>query len=143
MTTQSQTDDTDLQPEEVPVYRFEPKIIEEQGRSVQIVLGERLCDAAKAKLSSPDGVRGMSIAEVRKLFRDTCAKQEGYLEPQQPVLEAVLRMLLTNKVDGLDLERIHQELSELWMTSPWPRYISIESLHRVLDNAGAYGIVQA
>ena len=126
-----------------PRYSVDPAAIEALGRSVSLVIGERLCEAALAKLKEPDAWRSMSYKELRKLLRENCSDQEGYLSPQHPLLETVARILLTSKADAVALHDLHDEISDLWMTSPWPRHISIESLQRVLDNGLGYGIVRA
>jgi hypothetical protein len=130
---------------EVPeaAYAIAPDVIEAQGRSVSLVFGERLCEAALAKLKTEDAWRTMTYKELRKLSRDNCSDQEGYLLSQQPLLETVVRMLLATKSDSLTLSDIHTRISQLWMTSTGPRHISIESLQRVLDNGVGYGIVRA
>lgn len=126
-----------------PSYSFSPEVITALGLSIPLVIGERLCEAALAKLKEDDAWRTMSYKELRKLFRDNCSDQDGYLSPQAPLLETVVRMLLAAKKDAVSLSDVHAELSDLWITSPWPRHISIESMQRVLDNGVAYGIVRA
>ena len=126
-----------------PSYSFSPEVIEARGLSIPLVIGERLCDAALAKLKEDDDWRSMSYKGLRKLFRDNCADQDGYLSPQAPLLETVVRMLLSAKRDAVSLSEVHTDVSELWITSPWPRHISIESMQRVLDNSVAFGIVRA
>ncbi len=128
-------------PDNNPSYRFSPQLIEQQGRPLGIVLHGRLCEAAKAKLKS--NPREASYSELRRLFRANCADQEGYFSPQHPVVEIVLRLLLTAKEDSLTLADIHAQVSGLWLQSTWPRHISRESLRRVLDHAAAQGIAQA
>ena len=125
-----------------PVYAINADVIEAAGRSISIVFGERLCDAAMAKLKSDDAWRTMNFKELRKLFRDNCSDQEGYLSPQQPLLETIVRMLLASKQDRVPLGDLHEEISALWITSPWPRHITVESLQRVLDRGVSYGIVR-
>jgi len=124
-------------------YAFSPEIITALGLSIPIVLGDRLCDASLTKLKEDDSWRTMSYKEFRKLFRDNCGDQDGYLSPQAPLLETVVRMLLSAKKDAVTVSELHSVLSDLWITSPWPRHISIESMQRVLDNGTAYGIVRA
>ena len=126
-----------------PFYSFSPEVIEALGLSIPLVIGERLCDAALAKLKEDDDWRSMNYKGLRKLFRDNCADQDGYLSPQAPLLETVVRMLLSAKRDAVSLSEVHTDVSELWITSPWPRHISIESMQRVLDNSVAFGIVRA
>jgi hypothetical protein len=143
MTTEIEAKAEDEQPEgPEPEYAIDPGVIEARGQSVSAVIGERLCDAGLAKLKSPDDWRTMTYKELRKLFKDRCSNQEGYLSPQQPLLETVVRMLLSSKADRLSLSQIHGEVSDLWMTSPWPRHIAIESLRRVLDRGTSHGIVR-
>ncbi|MEX2599590.1 MAG: hypothetical protein WD533_08045, partial [Dehalococcoidia bacterium] len=84
-------------------YTLFPEAIEATGRSLNIVLGDRLCDAAVAKLKAPNGSLGMSYKELLKLLRDNCANQDGYLSPQQPVVETAFRMLLTAPGNKLSL----------------------------------------
>ena len=138
---QGQGDAKDAPAAKEPRYTIDPGVIEAQGRSPSLVVGDRLCEAAMAKLKSPDAWRTMSYAALRQLARRNCAGQEGYLLPRQPLLETVFRMLLAAPKDELSLSTIHEELSELWVGSPWPRHIAAESLRRVLDAAARYGIV--
>jgi len=146
MTTDESTDliITEVAVEDVEhAYAFSPEVITALGLSIPVVVGERLCDAALAKLKEDDTWRTMSYKELRKLFRDNCNDQDGYLSPQAPLLETIVRMLLSAKKDVVTASEIHSVLSDLWITSPWPRHISIESMQRVLDNGTAYGIVRA
>lgn len=124
-------------------YRFDPSLIEQQGRSVEVILAERLCDSARTKLKEDGSLPLLSFTELRKIFREQCADQDGYLAPHQPVIETVLRLLVSSKTDSLQLEDILERLLELWATSPWPRHITIETLERVVDGAALHGIVRA
>jgi hypothetical protein len=146
MTTNQQDEQatTEVEIEEVePSYSFSPEVIEALGLSIPLVIGERLCDAALAKLKEDNAWRTMSYKELRKLFKDNCGDQDGYLSPQSPLLETVVRMLLSAKKDSMILSDIHADVSDLWITSPWPRHITVESMQRVLDNGRLYGIVRA
>ena len=138
-----QEDGTEEIEEVEPAYRFAPEILEEMGRSISLIIGERLCDAALAKLKEPGAWRTMKFKELRKLFKDNCGDEDGYLSPQAPLLETVVRMLLAAKRDSLTLGEIHTDVSGLWITSPWPRHIAIESLQRVLDRGTSHGIIRA
>ena len=138
-----QEDGTEEIEEVEPAYRFAPEILEERGQSISLIIGERLCDAALAKLKEPGAWRTMKFKELRKLFKDNCGDQDGYLSPQAPLLETVVRMLLAAKRDSLTLGEVHTDVSELWITSPWPRHIAIESLQRVLDRGASHGIIRA
>ena len=143
MTTKATAEDTTAQEEtpfEDPRYTVEPGLIESQGRSVAVVVVDRLCDAALAKLKTPDAWRELSFAQMRRLARESCAKQDDYLSARQPVLETIFRMLLVSPSGSMPLSDIHETLVGLWTTSPWPRHIAIDALERVLDNATHVGI---
>ena len=143
MTTEASAEDTTAQeegPAASPSYTIDPALIESRGRSVPVVVIDRLCDAALAKLKTPDAWRSMSFAQIRRLARESCAKQDDYLSARQPVLETIFRMLLVSPSGTMSLDDIHETLTGLWMTSPWPRHIGIEALRRVLDNAAHFGI---
>ena len=143
MTTKASAEDTTAKeegPPEDPRYAIEPGLIESQGRSVPVVVVDRLCDAALAKLKTPDAWRAMSFAQIRRLARESCAKQEDYLSARQPLLETIFRMLLVSPSGTMALGEIHERLVGLWTTSPWPRHIGIDALRRVLDHAGHFGI---
>ena len=127
--------------EENPRYAVVPALIERQGRSVGVVLGSRLCAAAKAKASGDLGA--MTYPALRKLFKERCAGQDGYLSPQHPTLETVLRLLLAAPGDSMPLSEIYAAVSELWMTSAWSPSISAGGMRRLLDNAASYGIARA
>ena len=141
MATADQQNGHEERPAEERRYAIRPAAIESQGRSVVVVVIDRLCDAALAKLKTPDAWRQMSYAQIRRLARENCAKQEDYLSARQPVLETVFRMLLVGPRETMMLGDIHEKLSELWTTSPWPRHIAINALQRVLDSATHFGIV--
>ena len=143
MTTRASAEDTTAQeesPAEDRKYTIDPGLIESQGRSVPVVVVDRLCDAALAKLKTPDAWRSLSFAQIRRLARESCAKQDDYLSARHPVLETVFRMLLVSPSGTMALGDIHETLVRLWTTSPWPRHIAIDALRRVLDNAAHFGI---
>ena len=140
--TIDETDGTVEVAEKEPSYFFSLEVIERQGRSIQMIVGDRLCEGARLKLEGPNGWNTLTFKELRKLLKDNCADQDGYLLPQAPLLETVARMLLVAKHDSLSLSEIHRDVSDLWITSPWPRHISKESLKRVLDNGLLYAVVR-
>ena len=128
-------------PERSASYAFVPASIEQQGRSANVVMAARLCDSAKARLKGDP--RKRSYRQLRKLFRDECAGQDGYLSAQHPVLETVLRILLAAEEDSMTLDELHGRVEALWLTSTWPRHINIDAMRRVLDRAQAYGSARA
>ncbi|MCY4583170.1 MAG: hypothetical protein OXE50_10310 [Chloroflexi bacterium] len=137
------TPDIAVSPEndENPSYTFDPDLIANQGRSVGVVLGTRLCEAARAKLKGAP--EDLSYRELHALFRAHCSGQEGYLSPQHPVLETVARILLTAPEDALPLSEIYEQVSSLWLTSAWSPSLDAGSMRRLLDHARAHGIARA
>lgn len=141
MTTRSPAEATSQENNENPSYTFDPELITRQGRSVGVVLGARLCDAARAKLKGDP--QNMTYKELHALFKANCADQEGYLSPQHPILETVARILLSAPQDTVPLSELYDQVSNLWLTSAWSPSLNIESMRRLLDHAGAQGIARA
>ncbi len=141
MTSNAPADTVSPENDENPSYTFNPDLIANQGRSVGVVLGTRLCEAAKAKLKGAP--EDLTYKELHALFRSHCAGQEGYLSPQHPVLETVARILLAAPEDALPLSEIYEQVSELWLTSAWSPSLDANAMRRLLDHAQAQGITRA
>ena len=141
MTTKAPAEATSLENDENPSYTFNPDLITRQGRSLGIVLGAKLCEAAKAKLKS--NPQGMTYKELHTLFKAHCAGQEGYLSPQHPVLETVVRLLLVAPKDAVPLSELYDQVSELWLTSAWSPSLNLDAMRRLLDHAASQGIARA
>ncbi len=141
MTTKAPAEATAQENDENPSYTFDPALITRQGRSLGVVLGAKLCEAAKAKLKGSP--LEMSYKELHALFRAQCAGQEGYLSPQHPVLETVVRLLLVAPKDAVPLSDLYEQVSNLWLTSAWSPSLNIAAMRRLLDHAEAQGITRA
>lgn len=141
MTTKAVADATPREDDENPRYTFNPELITSQGRSVGIVVGSRLCEAAKAKIKrAPEE---LTFEELHALFKAHCGGQEGYLSPQHPVLETVVRILLTAPDDAVPLSEIYEQVSTLWLTAAWSPSLDVAAMRRLLDHAAAQGITRA
>ena len=141
MTTKAQADAVTQENDEDPSYTFNPDLITRQGRSLGVVLGAKLCDAAKAKLKG--NPQEMTYKELHALFKAQCAGQEGYLSPQHPVLETVVRLLLVAPKDAVPLSEIYDQVSNLWLTSAWSPSLNVDAMRRLLDHAESQGIARA
>ncbi len=141
MTTKAQADAVTQENDEDPSYTFNPELITRQGRSLGVVLGAKLCDAAKAKLKG--NPQEMTYKELHALFKAQCAGQEGYLSPQHPVLETVVRLLLVAPKDAVPLSEIYDQVSNLWLTSAWSPSLNVDAMRRLLDHAESQGIARA
>ena len=85
----------------------------------------------------------MQFKEMRALIRQHCQNDQDYLDPQLPVLEITFRlMLLASPTEPTPLSKLHEQIAEVWNRSPWPRYISPQTLLRVLNQDTYYGIVR-
>ncbi len=124
------------------MYAVRPEFIEAQGRSLGAVIGERLCAGAVTKGGGHTAIMSKSFKQLRDLARRACSDDPEYLSPQAPVLESVFKLLLVAPNDGLSLAALHSAISDLWMTSARPRYISIGALARVLTQDRYYGVGQ-
>lgn len=141
MTTKTAADAASPDNDENPRYTFDPGLIASRGRSVSVVLGARLCEAAKTKLKGAP--EDLTYEELHKLFKAHCVGQEGYLSPQHPVLETVMRILLTAPEDALPLSEIFEQVSNLWLTSAWSPSLDRGAMRRLLDHASEQGITRA
>ena len=141
MTTKAPAEAASQGNDENPHYTFNPELITRQGRSLGVVLGAKLCEAAKVKLKG--NPQDLTYKELHALFKANCAGQEGYLSPQHPVLETVVRILLAAPEDVLPISEIYNQVSTLWLTSAWSPSLSIDSMRRLLDHAASQGITRA
>lgn len=141
MTTKAPADAVTQENDANPSYIFNPELITRQGRSLGVVLGAKLCDAAKAKLKG--NPQEMTYKELHALFKAQCAGQEGYLSPQHPVLETVVRLLLVAPKDAVPLSELYDQVSNLWLTSAWSPSLNVDAMRRLLDHAESQGIARA
>lgn len=132
ISTPDQEDDTG--------YAFDPSLIEQQGQSLAVVLGSKLCPEGQNKLSTSD--EKITYKGFRKIFREQCSNAQDFLSPQHPILESAVRILLSSKTESMKLNELHSKISALWLTSTWPRHMSKDSMRRVLNNAKNYGIIK-
>ena len=124
------------------MYAIRSEFIEAQGRSLSVVIGERLCHRAVTNAGDMAAIRSKSFKQLRDLARKECSDDPEYLSPQAPVLESVFKLLLVAPNDGLSLAALHSAISDLWMTSARPRHISMQALARVLTQDRYYGVAQ-
>ena len=124
-------------PQEISHYVIDPSLASEQGRSLAIILLGRRCDSCRARLeaSGETPTEEQHIKEIAKC----CSTQEGFIRPEMPLQEIVLRTLLSEANRPVSLERLHYLVTEGWYSPINPRSLSQESLKRVLDSDDFYG----
>ena len=131
-------------PEAGPELRFalDAGAIEARGREAVTVIESRLCQASRDKAKPSKTGKRAGFADLRKLVRRHCQDDPEFLGPRLSVVETAFRLLLLAPKEPVSLSALHEQLSQLWMTSPWPRHVSVESLGRMLLHDTYYGIVE-
>ena len=123
-------------------YAIDPEILKRPGRDFSFIMWEYLCTAARVAL---DGDRNqlstMSFLKIRQLVIRSCANDGEYISPQFPVKEIVFRLLMIAPGTWVPERLLHVALSDLLITSPWPRPIDQGSLRRILSRAQIDGII--
>jgi hypothetical protein len=129
--------------------------IERSGRSFEVMVEQRLCEAARRRLgevSAPDdptttadagGVAGRSTpARLLALIQRCCDNEFDYLRPDLTLLEACFRVFLLNGNAPLTVGQLRAELEH------WPgfadrlRPLSDEQVSEMLTRDRFYGIRQ-
>ena len=127
-----------------PSYYIDIARIEAQGRSSEVLVGDRRCDSCKAlpPKKPPKGKKATPVPQqYMACIRTHCGQQPDYLSSEMPVLETSFRLMMAAKEQPVPLGDLHQRLSDLWINSPLPRHITREALARVLAHDTYYGMV--
>ncbi|OGO04721.1 MAG: hypothetical protein A2Y60_03085 [Chloroflexi bacterium RBG_13_54_9] len=74
------------------------------------------------------------------LIRDCCSQASDFITPNLPVMEIVFRIFLANGNEPLTLEEIEERLEEKLAVADRLRTVPLETLQRMLDNDGYYGL---
>lgn len=136
-------------------YQLDLNWYEESGKSFAVMSESRMCTDSRSKLGTEveervptvDSKTGKVVFELKKApfahnplahIRDCCSKKKGFIISSLPVMEAIFRLYLMNANQPLDAEEIKQQLEWTDYTERI-RYISIETLERLLKNDVYYG----
>ena len=126
-------DETRVEHSEAPAARFwiDTNAIEKSGRSFDVMVEQRLCAAARRRLSEfvedrlprGDEVAGRVKVAARRaapspleLIQQFCADDLDYLHPDLTLLEAVFRVFLLNGNTPMTLSQLREELDH------WPSF---------------------
>ena len=123
--------------EEIPYYISDESRLEEVGRSLAAILLSRRCPSCSER--PQDGGEPLSAEAHIREIAECCATQEGFIRPDMPMQEIVIRSLLVVGNQPTSVERLHFLVTEEYYTPMNPRSITAAGLTRVLDNDVYYG----
>ena len=128
-------------PAEGPFYALDPQMYEQNHLSLAAVLALRRCpscQAGKARGKKGEGADPFGAwAEQANTLREHCSRQEGYITPTTPLLEAVFRLLAASD-RALSLQELAEAMAEAY--GPEGRDVPPAMLQRALENQRVYGI---
>ena len=110
---------------------------ERSHRSFSMLAERSLCPKCRKRLK--DGK--LSAKDIPSTIKGCCAKTEGFMPDNLPLLEAVFRLFLANGNQPLNLEQMAEELRERRGGGFYPN--SPQVLYRVLQNDRYYGLKKA
>lgn len=146
-----------------PYFQISPQWFEERGISLSVFLLPRLCRECRQEMQTrPDKGLETPWQEYMKRIAEHCSQEPGFITGETPVLEGVFRLLLGARNEPVPLSSLKRTLEEWWQAhgagrtiteetregylgitlNPEQRTITEETLLRILQRSGAYGIRQ-
>lgn len=114
-----------------PRYIIDPSRARELGRNLEVLLLSRRCASCKERLArNPEP---LPAEEQIREIEECCARAEGFITPEMPMLEILFRTLLSEGNRPMALEELLEVLTERYATPSNPRSITPEGLRRVLN----------
>ena len=121
-----------------PHYVIDPERSRQLRRAPEVLLLGRRCPSCAARY---EGTGELPPAEEQlREIAQCCARQEGFIVPEMPLLEIVFRTLLAAGNRPVSLQQLHDDLTDRWATPANPRNISPATLRRILAADTYYGI---
>lgn len=111
-------------------YFIDREWFQEKGRSLNVLLGSRLCESCLKKFEANQGVD-----KLWSRFKSCCSKQQGFSSPHLPLKERVFRLFLVKDNAPLTTDEILGELSERGGGDS----LSSATLERLLEKDHYYG----
>ena len=122
-------------------YKIFPEALAASGRSLSLLLLHRRCASCWGTLFQEEaGGIGIEANEHMKTIASHCSKQPDFIHPGLPIMEAILRILLSNGNKPTTLEQIYDTLQERRSdpTNPWTPPPA--KLYRMISRDAYYGI---
>ena len=144
---------------ETELFAIDRTWYEERGRSFEVVVQARMCPSCQARLGDPieenyvtlDPSGKRVITERRivpygsnplPIIRDCCSRTKGYINAHMPIMEIAFRILLARGNQPISAEELKKEM-EFWAGhSDRVRFLSVQSLQRMLERDEHYGFRQ-
>ena len=141
-----------------PSYRIDPAWYEQQGRSLSLLLTQRMCKDSLAKLGERREVRvpveEPSTQRVRfkrktstfgddplAIIQECCSKTDDYRDPRLPIKELLCRLLLAGGNRPQTVEELYEGL-KAWVGIGDTRVIFPEVIQRLMERDDYYGFAQ-
>lgn len=126
-----------------PYFQISPQWFEEKRFSLSAFLLPRLCRECRQEMAArPDKGLGPPWQEYMERIAEHCSREPGFITEETPLLEGVFRLLLGARNEPVPLSALKAALEEWWKAQDSVRIITEETLLRVLQRSGAYGIRQ-
>ena len=122
-------------------FAIDPQRLAARGRSLQLLLLHRRCASCWGTLIQEPG-QGLAIEAEEHLERiaNHCSLSPGFIQADQPVMEAAFRVLLANSGGPMSVQAIYEALRERWSNPTNPRNPPPDKLYRMLLADTFYGI---
>jgi hypothetical protein len=111
---------------------------EKSNRSFISLASERLCPECRKRYNRDNNQ--VSANELLASIKDCCSKKPGFIAADQPIMESVFRLFLSNSNQPLEMAELSRQLGE-WRGGTSQR-TSIGILSRLLQGDHHYGIRQ-
>lgn len=136
-------------------YRIDPASYQTQGRSLTLLLQERMCEESRARLGEPVEKRvpvedtktrrvkfekrtTLSGADPIAEIAECCSKTPAYRDSQLPLKEVLYRLLLAGDNKPKSTQELYEEVVE-WVGYGDGRVINPGVLQRLLEHDDYYG----
>ena len=120
-----------------PLYSIDPRRFEENQRSFDLFVTDRLCPACQE--AAKDGGKKKRPNPIDRIA-ECCSGQDNYLSANLPLLEMIFRLFLTKKNQPLSAAEISRTLSERLLAAGDTRNVSPATMRRLMDNDQYYGL---
>ncbi len=134
---QEQTEELEEEPEIEVIrkdYCIHVDAYDEQQRSFRTFASTRLCSL------SHDAKSKKTETSLLNTFKQCCSKQDEFYPSNIPIREMIFRILLANGNQPLNLDQLNEKIQYQLNSGNNPRYITIESLQRIVEKDRYYCI---
>ena len=106
-------------------------------RSLSLLTFSRQCWMCRQGFEIPQAIAA-SPQEFIATISGHCSREQDYLLPDTPLMEAIFKTLLAHGNEPMDAEQISEYLSAKWVITPFSRNTSPWVIQRLLNNCEYY-----